>query len=81
MTTPKAVRDVTIGTVAFFLLDNGRIVVCGEGGKTLDPLGMFEAFDTLPRQTIIPLIQLLGDSRPGPERFIEIERLAREARN
>jgi len=81
MTMPRAVREVAIGTVAFYLLDNNKIVVCGEGGKSLDLQGMLESFDTLPRQTICPLIQLLGSNRPGPERFAGIEALAREAHN
>ena len=77
-TLPTEVKRATIGRLTLVLLDTG-LVIWADDMSSID--WTLEALSELPEDLLRRLIRLVShDPRPGPERFEDIEQLAKDPR-
>ena len=75
---PTEVKRATIGKVVLVILDNGQVILANDPTE-ID--GILRALHELPEDLCMRLIRLTShDPRPGPERFVDIEKLATDPR-
>lgn len=75
---PTAVKRVTVGKMTVVLLDDGRVIWADDLSDIDRTLAVL---NELPEDLLRRLIRLVSnDPRPGPERFTDLEQLAKDPR-